>query len=132
MAIKLEAPTTSVSSSACVGLCCVSAARRSSCKGMHRHHCHSSPSHDFRRDHVALPRGDIITSSAHSYKSPSSDHGHSSSHHIVQDGSCCQVARPARGCIARAMIDFHRLLALVLENRGQQHSAREPYNSNRW
>ena len=41
------------------------------------------------------------------------------------------VARPARGCIARAMIDFHRLLALVLKNR-DQHSAREPYNSNRW
>ena len=41
------------------------------------------------------------------------------------------VARPARGRIAQAMIDFHRLPALVLKNCGQ-HSAREPYNSNRW
>ena len=51
-------------------------------------------------------------------------HGHSSPRHIVQDGSCCYVARPACGCIAMPW-PFFRLLALVSNNCGQ-HSAQEP------
>lgn len=45
-----------------------------------------------------------LSGACKSSRSDRMDHDHSSSRHIVQDGSCCYVARPARGCIAHAMI----------------------------